>query len=849
MHPRKVSASISTSELKPAESGYHYPFVAWTFNDHITRGGLRRQLRAFADCAYGGVMILPWGGTPYDFMSPPWLDRVAWAVEEAERQGMGVWLWDDWLFPSGFAGGELGKDDAHKSKKLKVLVDLTLEAGETANIPVPPRALAAGVFAINKYNNPAGPTQALAIKDLAQVSHRVSRRSRLVIVGWEMVSSICHTVRSHSSYLKKDPNSSVYTDDDEDAWSCDLLNPDTTRAYLDLIHEKYFQRLGSHFGNTLKGFFYDEPDLPTLRPWTPGLTEAFLVRKGYDLTPFLVSLMAPRSNMGYDHFAEPSRLITDQRLKSVLADYHDVWTSLFAENFYSVIHKWCRDHGVLSVGHQSSDESLRNLLCGSGTLMKNMDHVDMPGVDVIWGQVALGRFDDFPRLAGSRAALTGKPFALSESFAVQGHGADIDEMRFIAEHQIVRGINHFVVKMASYNPKKSYYYHPPELNPSANPVIRHFGALLHRRIAHLGAVLSRGRSIGKICLYVPLRNYYEQASEIAEQISALAKILAYRQREFDYAWDQDLENMSVRDGLLVSSGGECYVSLLIPADAHMTPHIRKTIKRLTQRGAKIVNSAEAALMENASCPLQFISSTECPVSMRRRQLDERTWVAFLLNESNDSQSLTLSRTPGWSFWDEDLSTGCEYAVSGKILFRPGESRLIFAGKGSAKPQLRAGAFLPLENWQLTLPDGTCRRLRGEFPSWHELGHGAYFGFLRYTTRFRWTSRSTLSALLDLGEVHYAAAIRLNGQEVCKAAFTPFCVVLNNLTRGENLLEIDVLNTPANAICGTEEVERKLERQGAFVGTYAPIYLPLDRKKIPSGLFGPVTLREVEFVPK
>ena len=79
------------------------PYVSWALNDQITRAGLERQLGSFVDCGYGGVMILPWGGTPYAFMSRPWLDRVAWAVELAAKKKLGVWLWDDWLFPSGFA--------------------------------------------------------------------------------------------------------------------------------------------------------------------------------------------------------------------------------------------------------------------------------------------------------------------------------------------------------------------------------------------------------------------------------------------------------------------------------------------------------------------------------------------------------------------------------------------------------------------------------------------------------------------------------------------------------------------------------------------------------------------------
>ena len=82
-----------------------------------------------------------------------------------------------------------------------------------------------------------------------------------------------------------------------------------------------------------------------------------------------------RSNMGYDHFADPVGLIQDEKLKEVLADYHDVWTSLLAENFYGVIQEWCHQHGVLSIGHQGADETLNTLLSNCGVFFKNITRV------------------------------------------------------------------------------------------------------------------------------------------------------------------------------------------------------------------------------------------------------------------------------------------------------------------------------------------------------------------------------------------------------------------------------------------------------------------------------------------
>ncbi len=915
--------------------------MTWALNDHVTRAGLSRQLHSFARCGYGGVMIQPWGGTPYGFMSRSWLDRLAWAVELAARQGLGVWLWDDWLFPSGFAGGELGKEDRHKSKKLKVLVDLTLEAGETGTLPVPPRFLSVGLVEINKYNNPVGPARALqptGRQGSRGIRYFAEKRSRLIVVGWEMVSGMRHTVRSHSLYLKKAPESWIYSCDDMDAWSCDLLNPETTSAYLGLIHENYWKRLKQHFGKTIHGFWYDEPHLPTIFPWTPGLTDIFQKRKGYDLTPFLVSIFLKRSNMGYEHVGDPVSLIHDDKLKAVLADYHDVWTSLLAENFYGVIQNWCHEHGVLSIGHQGADETLNTLLSNGGLFFKNMERADMPGIDVIWGQVAPGRFEDFPRIAGSRASLAGKPFAVSESFAASGHGTYLDEMRFLAEHQIIRGINHFLVEIASYNAKKSFFYHPPEVNPTINPMIRHYGKWLHQRRERVSTLLNQGRASSKSCLYVPVQNYYKQAPQpITDQIAALARELTYHQREFDYAWDSDLAEMVVRDGMLVSSGGQTYGEIIIPPGADCGLKIVNILKKLQRKGGRVVGimslseSGESSRRKQpahldrmrtarpqsiedlttrvcsveevihklmpSDCPITFAPGGR-PISARSRQLDDQTWVIFLLNESNEPQAITIKSQPGWCEQEEDLSAGSTKnserlrtsisyipdnpvhfvnsqilnqtgADNSELLFRPGESKMFYinsrrmsaAKEGSATLSptcdeertqtdklasllCTAGPELALTNWQLNLPNGKLLRLQGRLRSWHELGFGTYSGFLSYTTRFSWDGISS-EAILDLGQVCYAATVWLNGREVGDSVFTPFLLRLTGLTKGWHNLRVDVLNTLANSICGTEERERDLEKKGSFIGTYAPLYLPLDRKKIPSGLIGPVALRPIE----
>jgi len=60
----------------------------------------------------------------------------------------------------------------------------------------------------------------------------------------------------------------------------DYLDADATRAYLTVTHETYRQAVGDEFGNTVLGFFGDEPDYSIGgSPWTPICWKSFRSRK------------------------------------------------------------------------------------------------------------------------------------------------------------------------------------------------------------------------------------------------------------------------------------------------------------------------------------------------------------------------------------------------------------------------------------------------------------------------------------------------------------------------------------------------------------------------------------------
>ena len=91
-------------------------------------------------------------------------------------------------------------------------------------------------------------------------------------------------------------------------------------------------------------------------------------------------------------------------------------------------------------------------------------------------------------------------------------------------------------------------------------------------------------------------------------------------------------------------------------------------------------------------------------------------------------------------------------------------------------------------------------------------------------------------MLDLGEVCYAAEVFIDQVKVASAPLRPYQVMLQGLTPGSHHLEVRVLNSLANQTCGSRE------RELALYGSSSHPMLVADRRKIRSGMMGPVALQ-------
>ncbi|MFE8887071.1 glycosyl hydrolase [Pseudarthrobacter enclensis] len=117
-----------------------------------------------------------------------------------------------------------------------------------------------------------------------------------------------------------------------------------------------------------------------------------------------------------------------------------------------------------------------------------------------------------------------------------------------------------------------------------------------------------------------------------------------------------------------------------------------------------------------------------------------------------------------------------------------------------------------------------------------LSGAEYFsGTARYRHKFRWEPDSALSkVVVDLGDVHDLAEVRLNGHLAGTAWTRPFRVdVTDTIRPGDNTLEVAVANPWANRLMG--------DAASGLAALPGSAVFEADAAPLPAGLHGPVKL--------
>lgn len=439
-----------------------------------------------------------------DFCGEQWWHDMDIILGEAKKRNMKVWILDDSHFPTGYANGAMeGQPDELRRQSICCRIT-SVKGGTTLQItdellthPDPFEKTMIETYVMKDDTKVFTDDRLLSLvafpvgeKGEVQVEKAVNlmpfiKNTQLewnVPEGeWKVYT--LHLSRNHGyhrSYIN-------------------MMSKDSCRVLIDAVYEPHYARYAEEFGTTIAGFFSDEPELGNGHLY--GHNDKFGVMLDYPWSSELEQWL--RDRQGENVFQMLPLLWEEQADKDLTAKvrylYMDAVTELVKNNFSYQLGEWCRAHGVKYIGHVIEDDNHHSRTQSSlGHYFRGLEGQDMAGIDDIGGQVFPQgeevHYDDgifqhrdgsfyhylLGKLASSAAAV--EPWkhgdSMCEIFGNYGWEEGVQLEKYLADHFMVRGVNHYVPHAFS-----AKEFPDPDCPPhfyahGHNPQYRHFGFLM-----------------------------------------------------------------------------------------------------------------------------------------------------------------------------------------------------------------------------------------------------------------------------------------------------------------------------------------------------------------------------------
>ena len=583
------------------------PFYSWVWNGVLTREEILRQLDEMGRLGIRAMYVIPEpkhfrpNTMPTelepDYLTEAYFEEFRFAMEEAAKRGMKLWLYDEGGWPSGGACGRV-----------------LLEHPELARRSLAKRAV--------QYA--AGTTYTMESPVVAAFAEKTT----------PIETGYCFMQDTEVEEYWSEPHDSRGATSDYP----DLLNPESTDAFLACTHEGYKPYLSHLFGGELDAVFTDEPKAPE-RPFSQALLREFQEKYGYSLLPFLPYIMG--------------EVPADGAAEDALVDYYELASELFCKNFFLKEREWCHQNGLAFTGHVDRDDELMGAHYGQHfQTLRALRTMDLPGVDVIWRQIwkvkhdLSAKYDFFPRMASSAATQVGSGRSLTESFGVYGPGLNYEEMRYTLGAQAIRGVNLWNLMVISYG--RGEHHMTGEL-PSFGEMTYPDLLGMNRYMERLSYLAAVGRAENRIALYLSTHDLHvptlRQAAE--EAFVALGNRLEDAGLSFDIFDDDILENADpdgVKSGKIMV-GKACYTTLVIPRAKKMPQGSKAILSAFIAGGGRVYTAEELpdvmGAMPFATMPLCFDSrvDTEKGILCQKRKLENGTLLLFW-NKTTEPKRVT-----------------------------------------------------------------------------------------------------------------------------------------------------------------------------------------------------------------
>ena len=554
------------------------PFVRWWWlGSAVDEDGLTWNLEEFARAGVGGVEITPIYGVKnnedndVEYLSPRWMQLYAHTLKEAERLGLQVDMNNGTGWP--FGGPHVTPD--HSARKF-ICEKFHVKAGETVSRNLRLKEKRQKDNAVIEHVLAVGPT---GRKDIT--SHLDG-----MTLNWQAHEDVniyvLYAGHTYQKVKRAAPGG--------EGWVMNHYCRSSLEHYLDRF-ESAFASSGAPWPDT---FFNDSFEVYG-SDWSMDMLDRFRQMHGYALEGMLPEFLGEGD--------------TDVCAR-VVTDYRETLASLLEENFTQPWTDWAHSHGVRT----------RNQAHGSpANIIDIYAAVDIPECE------SFGRSDfDIPGLrkdpirkpndgdpavlkfASSAAHLAGKKHISAEALTwlTEHFRTSLSQCKPEIDQMFASGVNHIYFHGAPYSPKGASFpgwkfYAAINMSPTNN--IWNHAPAFFEYVARCQSFMTDGSPDNDVLLYVPLYDIWHEQQDMQflifdihkmdvtmPKVKAAMNEIVRSGYDADYLSDKFLQELSVRNGLLVTAAGTEYKALVVPTCHKMPLRSMEKLLSLSRDGARVV---------------------------------------------------------------------------------------------------------------------------------------------------------------------------------------------------------------------------------------------------------------------
>lgn len=518
------------------------PAPFWSWNDELDPQEVRRQVREMKRGGFGGHFMHSRVGLVTPYLGTDWMECVVGACSEGGQAGVQAWLYDEDCWPSGNCGRRI------------------------------------------THGRPENQAKILVHEMVRPASFRLTQQTVAVFVGQKGAAGVLSEFRriedmAEARSLRLRPGETMLHFRYETHEYVDVLNRAATGQFIESTHEEYRRAAGRFFGNIVPGIFTDEPmflNSPPGAAWSLELPEFFRRSAGYALVDHLPALFFPVPGG-----------------EKVRFDYHQSLLRLFLLAFTLPIYQWCDRNQLALTGHFMGEDTCRSQVQYAGAVMPHYEYMHVPGIDHLrrWVTSPVG-----PKQASSAANQFGRQRVLSEIWGASGHGVTFEQLRWIADWQMVFGVNLLCPHLSLYSMrgcrKRDY---PPNLF-FQQPYWPHMKRLSDA-LARTAAVTSAGELVADVLVLHPITSAWvlhgdptarEQIDLIDDDLARLTTELVAMHADFEFGDETIMERHGrVQKGKMIV-GRRRYTSIVVPSCVNVKSSTLSLLRRFVRSGGTLV---------------------------------------------------------------------------------------------------------------------------------------------------------------------------------------------------------------------------------------------------------------------